>query len=472
MEESRFRCHISIVIRQIFPMLLLFVFLIIDNLEDIIRFMKEGTFTKDESGLVACGILAILVLYSGYAFISWSKTWIILDEKSLVIERNTIFRKVKTIGLENVSNVNLTQNLLQRLLRVYVVKLDTNSVTTADETDVQIVLKEEKAVWFRERILNRCEQEHAENQEGLSAEQETILHYSFGKLLFRWFFMCNILGAVILALLPFLAFFTEQDGILATIILWGGVLISLISGLFRYHGFRADRKGNEIKVSYGFFNRKEYRVPVDKISAIRIRQKLHARWAGRKTVELICIGLGDDTKEGTQLILAEKEEKLMEYMDKLLPEYADEVRHELTGQKRAAWLAYIPGTIGMTGILAAAVLGAYLAEPKWLMYELIAAGVIMFLYLLCRISGFFVKKIAAAEDCLIVAGGCLEVRTICVPYHKIQYFAMRNGPVMEHYGLCKGEVHVLASALESVYPIGYFDKTIMEEVHRKMLNVR
>lgn len=472
MEENRFRCHISIILKQLLPMAALFVVLAADNIEDVLRYIQEGSWTPDKSIGVVCGVLLLMIIYSIYALILWAKTWIILDEKSLVIERNTFFRKVQTIGLENVTNVNLTQNLLQRLLHVYVVKLDTNSATTADETDVHIALKEDKALWFRGRILNRCGQEGMNTSEEIAKGEGSMLHYSFGALLFRWFFMCNIIGAVILALIPFVTLLVEKGGVLTTAILWLGVLFSLIGGLFRYYGFRADRKGDELEVSYGFFSRREYRIPVDKISAIRIRQKLHARWTGRKTVELICIGLGDDAKEGTQLILAEKEEKLLSYMDKLLPEYADEVRHSLTGQKNVVWLSYIFGIIGMAGVLGAVVIGAYLIEPKRLVYELTAAAAGMTFLLVCKVSGFFAKKIAAAEECLIVADGCFEIRTLCVPYHNIQYFAMKNGPVMEHYGQCKGEVHVLASTLESVYPIGYFDKTLMEEVHRKMLSVR
>lgn len=157
-------------------------------------------------------------------------------------------------------------------------------------------------------------------------------------------------------------------------------------------------------------------------------------------------------------------------MDKLLPEYADEVRQSLIGQKKEAWLAYIPRVIGMTGLLGTVTIGMYLAAPEWLIYELVTAGVVMLFYLLCVVLGFFVKKIATEGDCLIASSGCFEIRSICVPYHNIQYFAMQNGPVMAHYNQCRGEIHVLASALESVYPIGYFDKTVMEEIHHKMLS--
>lgn len=280
MEQNRFRCHISIVLQQLLPMAVLFVVLAADNIDEVLRYMEEGTWTADKSIGTACGILVLILMYTGYALVLWAKTWIRIDGKSLVIERNTMFRKVQTIGLENVSNVNLTQNLLQRFLHVYAVKLDTNSVTTAEESDVHIALKEDKAVWLRE-----CDTGSSDNtghEEEIVRKKNSILHYSFGSLLFRWFFMCNVLGMLIVALLPLVTLYTERKSILTAAILWIGVVVNLIGGLFRYYDFRADRRGNEIKVSYGFFNRREYRIPVDKISAIRIRQETACQMGGTK----------------------------------------------------------------------------------------------------------------------------------------------------------------------------------------------
>ena len=86
-------------------------------------------------------IVGALALVLGYQTLIWAKTYISIDENTLVIERNTLNKKKNTIGLKNVSNVNLEQNLLEMILGTCKVKLDTNSLSTADQTDVNIVLK-------------------------------------------------------------------------------------------------------------------------------------------------------------------------------------------------------------------------------------------------------------------------------------------------------------------------------------------
>ena len=58
-----------------------------------------------------------------------------------MIERNTWNKKKNTIGLKNISNVNTEQNLLEMLLGTCKVKLDTNSMSTSDKTDVKIIFE-------------------------------------------------------------------------------------------------------------------------------------------------------------------------------------------------------------------------------------------------------------------------------------------------------------------------------------------
>mgnify|MGYP000034238020 FL=1 len=70
-----------------------------------------------------------------------------------MIERNTWNKKKNTIGLKNISNVNTEQNLLEMLLGTCKVKLDTNSMSTSDKTDVKIILKKAEAEQFRLYVM-------------------------------------------------------------------------------------------------------------------------------------------------------------------------------------------------------------------------------------------------------------------------------------------------------------------------------
>ena len=58
--------------------------------------------------LLACGaILLLLAIGAAWQFIVWSKTYISIYDNTIVIERNTLNRKKDTIGIKNISNVNM-----------------------------------------------------------------------------------------------------------------------------------------------------------------------------------------------------------------------------------------------------------------------------------------------------------------------------------------------------------------------------
>ena len=61
-----------------------------------------------------------------------------------MIEKNTWNRKVQTIGIKHISNVNLSQNILEMMLGTCTVKLDTDSFSTADDTDVKTSAEKRK----------------------------------------------------------------------------------------------------------------------------------------------------------------------------------------------------------------------------------------------------------------------------------------------------------------------------------------
>lgn len=51
--------------------------------------------------------------------------------------------------MSKISNINLEQNLFEMIMGTYTLKIDTSSLTTADNTDLEFVLKKEQAYWVK-----------------------------------------------------------------------------------------------------------------------------------------------------------------------------------------------------------------------------------------------------------------------------------------------------------------------------------
>lgn len=63
------------------------------------------------------GLMLLLpVFIAGYQFLVWKKTWIYLEEQTLVIERNTLRRKKNTYNPAHISNINTEQNLFELMI--------------------------------------------------------------------------------------------------------------------------------------------------------------------------------------------------------------------------------------------------------------------------------------------------------------------------------------------------------------------
>lgn len=149
----RFRNHISIVIERLGRAILILGAVFVGNLLPELDTIVENLGNLKENLMIVLlasgGILAIFALLLIWQVIVWSKTYISIQDQTIVIEQNTLNRKKNTIGIKNISNVNTEQNLFEMLLGTYKVKLDTNSLSTADKTDVKIVLKKAHAEWFK-----------------------------------------------------------------------------------------------------------------------------------------------------------------------------------------------------------------------------------------------------------------------------------------------------------------------------------
>ena len=151
MEQNKFRCHASVIIENLggaFWFILLMLFSSMDNATEVFTLLAEGkiTFFQALAGTGVVFLIVFLILF--YNWIVWRKTWISIDNEAIVIERNLLNRKVNTIGMKNISNINMEQNIFERIVGTYKIKLDTNSATTADQTDVKIILSKEKAEWL------------------------------------------------------------------------------------------------------------------------------------------------------------------------------------------------------------------------------------------------------------------------------------------------------------------------------------
>ena len=53
-----------------------------------------------------------------------------------MVKKNAIFYRKNTYEIKNISNINLEQNMLERIMGTYKIKIDIDSLSTSEVTDI------------------------------------------------------------------------------------------------------------------------------------------------------------------------------------------------------------------------------------------------------------------------------------------------------------------------------------------------
>lgn len=513
-QGMRFRNHISIIAEQTGGLLIaLLIVLVPSLLENIDELMETGLkFMDGKWLLVNLGLVLFFLVVIALQTAIWSKTYISLQDNAVVIERNTLNKKKNTIGIRNISNINTEQNLFEMLLGTCKVKLDTNSRSTADSTDVKIILKKADALAFKQEVTRRIRDAETGAGQGFSAQQAAAagvpgdalrgagmmpdgdaaetenydVRSDLGDILHHGFFSMNILSVAVIILgiggaagtvfqivgSPDAAqtLIGAASGILVAALIVASALWDTVKDFVRYYDFRAKRRGDKIYIRYGFLKKVEYTVPVDKIQALRLKQSFVARLGKRYMAEIVNVGMGDDKDEKNSfLILYSTEAKLNEKLAALLPEFLDAAGVMVERQPCSVWAAWSVPALIYTVIVAACAAVCASAMPEYGLWAAAGAAALEICLAVGMILKYLTEGSLAGNDFLKLAKGYFSRSYLIVRYRNIQYVRFFRNPLAKACGIRKGQIHLLASAANTSHPIPYFKGNGEEIIKEGML---
>lgn len=455
----------------------------------------NGIQLSDVLLLIVFLVIATGVIIGLHAII-WSRTYIIIEDKTLIVERNTINKKRNTISLKTISNVNLEQNLLEMILGTCKVKLDTNSLSTADQTDVNIVLKKKEAESFRSLVLVKSEDENEialakdcslQKEEILDVNSKTIIG-DMGDIILHGLFSIHIsslvffIGLVVveISLLRSMGMDNIED-VFSEVVgsLFAGSWFTLVIGwkilreFIKYLNFKIERKKDKVFLSYGLFKKIVYSVPVDKINGIRLTQTPIARMANRYMVEIINVGMDDDKNEANTFFLPySKIEQIKEQMHLLLPEFDGALEIKEEKQPKEIWLLSIPWLMLylVISVVAYNFVRDYTSDASIKHIVWIVAVVLLVCRTLCKVAGFFTRGIKVDERFLKIVDGNFARRMLFVKYQKIQYVTGNQCVIAKHFKMQKGSISILASMKNRNHVLPYFKECDMEKLKKYLLS--
>ncbi len=474
MGEEKFRCHPSIILEKTGGKVLILLFLSISSFDDIIEIYKQESFTNVM--LVSLGIIGLLCFILILNIITWYKTYIKVEENTIVIKRNTIISKENTFGIKNIANVNLEQNLFERLMGTYKIKIDTDSLSTANKTDIEIVLSKRDAYELKNKIVKLMNNDSSIENDEVELEYDIV--YSVVDILKHCFYNLSLLKIMLnLMTIAFVMFTTYQidegKGLITNIIVSITCIMTVgklfIGDLIKYYNFSIKREENKLYISYGLLKKNKFTVPVDRINSININQTLLSRVFKQYKCEIVTIGVGDDESEGSQILLSSKERDFMKNINILLPEFKLE-EFNLQKQHKKTHIINVVSTfmsMAFISVIFYIILKLFDFEFELNIILLCWFGVFIFLVLV-HVMSYITIGVNLRKDNLITSSGIFSRQISIVQYNKIQHLILHENPVSRRFNLLKCNLFILASLGKSIKNIGYYDKDFYEELRCKI----
>lgn len=494
----KFRNHISIVAERMARMLIVLAALLFGSLaQNTPELLKNAqSLSEDQTTffLTLGGILLIFLLLAGWQVLVWAKTWIYVSDGTLVIERHTLNRRKYTISIQNISNINTEQNLFEMLIGTSKLKLDTNSLSTADKTDVKIVLKTADAEAFRAYLTSLL------NFDGSSPAKEQLspaqpsgeladygTHADFTDIFMHGLFSINLTSLVVLVICIFGAVTSISEaiqngflgsgpvGFLVTFILILGIFFSalwdILKGFIQYYDFRAKRTGDRIFIQYGLLKKASYTIPADKIQALKINQTLLARLSGHYMAEIINVGMGDEESEKNSfLVLYCRKDQLKQKLRELLPEFSDSLDASVSRQPGFVWAVWTaPALLFAISLCAAAWLFPLFLPVQRFWLVLGATGTV-FLTALLLVLRYRTAGSAFQKDYIILANGYFGRHLTIASYRHIQHIQLEQSFLAEYGHIQKGNIYLLASGGNQTQNLPYFHEENTAFLRERLLH--
>lgn len=496
--EIFLRNHITYIIEKAWSVILVFAVALLSNEElwNVIVSMAKKEKLDENMQMYFWVVIAVLVFFLILAvwFLNrWYHTTMTVKDGSVTYRQILLTKKSNTMSVKQISNVNIEQNIFEMIFGTCKLRLDTDSLSTADSTDMEMILKKKKAEQVKRLLLAMKEGEDVQDVPEEADDYDIV--YTVPEMLINGLLSVSV-KQFVLAVGLIITFAVTLKGMLENVArgdfegIGAGLVVLLTEFLTAYSlvwaifkkifmdfRFRVKRKNNQIYVSCGLWKKKNYMVPINKINAVKIEYPVIARLFGRGFLRVLNVGGEGEEVDGMKLLLLGSYEDLKRRMEIVLPEYE---LPDLSIRKRAPrqWM-YIRGiyslalgiACGITSFLVQVLAVVPEGEALQGKHFAISIGIGFAGMLVSLTLSFLTYKtygIGYLEQNFLLVHGTFKKEVSLIPFERIQYICYQQGPLERCFGLQHGYVSLLASALSRYRHMGSFPVEYFEMLEQKL----
>lgn len=291
------RLHPATIVINLFDFVRQFLFAII-----IVAISSQG---RDDATfeIMMAALGGLGVLSSVYRFLV---TTYGIQEGALVVKKGGLWKQDRTIPLDRIQNVTIKRSLIERLVGVCSVVVET---AAGLQTEAQLSsLSQDDAEQLRSRLLSVVSTE-----KGPSFELPPALYMLTTKELIVAGALQNRALWMLFTAVGFLQFGVGSDRIedliktgrdlSFSVPVWVGLAfglflvgwaVSIVGTSIKYGGFRIDRYEKGLRMHYGLLAQTEVLLPLKRVQALSVIRPLLFRWFGYAEVRADALGSFDE----------------------------------------------------------------------------------------------------------------------------------------------------------------------------------
>ncbi|MEF8888181.1 MAG: PH domain-containing protein [Haloarculaceae archaeon] len=414
---------------------------VLENGGRVVFFAAVGIVTSSGGDLPPLPVIAGIVLLAAGLVAMWQTAYVRrfsyeVTEDTFDIASGVLSRREREIPYERVQNVDISENVLQRLLGLAQLRIETAGgsgteaqlryVTRAEAGRLQELLGERKR-----RTAGEVDSTAEDDATGTAVETETLFTLSDRELGILGVVSADLrllgLASVLLSgfapqiaaqLQPGPDLVSLAGPVLALLGLLGLWALSAITAVFRFYGFELRRRADELRYERGLLQRYSGTIPVDKVQTLRLRENVLARALGYAGLVIETAGYGPGQDGGAQsAVPLAKRERALALAREVEPVGAVEFERPPRRARTRYAARYGLAVAGLTaGVWAVDALTGWL--PLWYL----AAGLLLAVppaaHLAWRHRGYHV-----GEDYFVTRNGFWRRETVVVPYDRVQTVA-------------------------------------------------
>lgn len=266
-----------------------------------------------------------------------------IENSHLVVDQGLLFRKTRTIPVDRIQNIDLTQNVLHRVCGVAEVKIETASGSEAEATlrvlsleqveSLRLTIFQNKPV--RAGVLTPLPNESSSSDSGatgsggvvrsenfataeepLGRQDEAQLVWQIPVLDLAMAGMASNRGLILVGILLGAAFQFGEDSYqsifdwastvlpenngtasyyltLVSMVIAALVLLRLMGigwYILRFYGYQLTKRGDDLRIACGLFTKVSATIPRNRIQFVSVQQNLIMRWMRIATIRIETAG--------------------------------------------------------------------------------------------------------------------------------------------------------------------------------------